>query len=389
MKKKIITAMGNQELNIKLQNYYNVISSDISYKEGIIELLEKETDIDILFLSELVVEIKELIDYIEIIKKLSKNIRIIIFLEKNDEEIKNILASKKVYDIYINNEIEFHELIEKIEKNNEDELIELHKQVERLKEQINNQETFVVTNWVSKLINKNKREKIINNFQEKKIVNIFGRYKLDSRIFAIIIAKALSIKYTKVEILEEKFFSLIEQIYKIKDTREKIVNLEKNIYLIKKETNKHVESKEQTKEKNVFIRVVDLNKNYFLIKEDINIESYNLFLLEPNLMEIKYIKQNRYYIELNKKKSNVNIVLYNNNRNSISEGIIKNIFGESRVICKINILEEKNGIINSKGKGKYTIFNNVNSIVSIIEDKNKKEKLKDKNKKMVKIKKKE
>ena len=389
MKKKIITAMGNQELNIKLQNYYNVISSDISYKEGIIELLEKETDIDILFLSELVVEIKELIDYIEIIKKLSKNIRIIIFLEKNDEEIKNILASKKVYDIYINNEIEFHELIEKIEKNNEDELIELHKQVERLKEQINNQETFVVTNWVSKLINKNKREKIINNFQEKKIVNIFGRYKLDSRIFAIIIAKALSIKYTKVEILEEKFFSLIEQIYKIKDTREKIVNLEKNIYLIKKETNKHVESKEQTKEKNVFIRVVDLNKNYFLIKEDINIESYNLFLLEPNLMEIKYIKQNRYYIELNKKKSNVNIVLYNNNRNSISEGIIKNIFGESRVICKINILEEKNRIINSKGKGKYTIFNNVNSIVSIIEDKNKKEKLKDKNKKMVKIKKKE
>ena len=48
--KKIITAIGNEILNKKLkkENDFEVIIEDIQYKEGIIEYLEKENNIDIL-----------------------------------------------------------------------------------------------------------------------------------------------------------------------------------------------------------------------------------------------------------------------------------------------------------------------------------------------------
>ena len=65
--KKIITAIGNEILNKKLkkENDFEVIIEDIQYKEGIIEYLEKENNIDILIISELLpgnIELKELIE---------------------------------------------------------------------------------------------------------------------------------------------------------------------------------------------------------------------------------------------------------------------------------------------------------------------------------------
>ena len=72
--KKIITAIGNEILNKKLkeENDFEVIIEDIQYKEGIIEYLEKENNIDILIISELLpgnIELKELIKKIKNIKQ--------------------------------------------------------------------------------------------------------------------------------------------------------------------------------------------------------------------------------------------------------------------------------------------------------------------------------
>lgn len=55
--KKVITALGNPILNEKLRKEENitVLANDIQYQEGIIEILEKEENIDFLILSELLI----------------------------------------------------------------------------------------------------------------------------------------------------------------------------------------------------------------------------------------------------------------------------------------------------------------------------------------------
>ena len=70
--KKIVTAIGNKNLNLKLkqENDFEIMVDDIQYREGILEFLEKEKNIDFLFLSELLpgeIEIKELIEKIKMI----------------------------------------------------------------------------------------------------------------------------------------------------------------------------------------------------------------------------------------------------------------------------------------------------------------------------------
>ena len=82
--KKIITAIGNKNLNQKLkqENTINVIGEDIQYREGILEVLKENEDIDFLILSELLsgqIEFKQLIDEI---KKINNNIQIIICMQK-------------------------------------------------------------------------------------------------------------------------------------------------------------------------------------------------------------------------------------------------------------------------------------------------------------------
>ena len=70
--KKIITAIGNEKLNFELKKINNikVIYNDISYKEGIIESLEENSDCDILILNENLdgeIFLEELIEKIKII----------------------------------------------------------------------------------------------------------------------------------------------------------------------------------------------------------------------------------------------------------------------------------------------------------------------------------
>ena len=111
--KKIITAIGNKNLNQKLkqENTINVIGEDIQYREGILEVLKENEDIDFLILSELLsgqIEFKQLIDEI---KKINNNIQIIIFLEKNNRELENYLYAKGICYIFYNNQISISEII--------------------------------------------------------------------------------------------------------------------------------------------------------------------------------------------------------------------------------------------------------------------------------------
>ena len=133
--KKIITALGKEEINIELKKEKNfeIITGDIQYKEGILEILENNQDIDFIVLNSLLpgnIDTKELINKIN---NISRKIKIIIFLEKPNDEFEKYLFENKIYKILYNNEIGINDLINIINNdqlNNE----ELKQEIENLKE---------------------------------------------------------------------------------------------------------------------------------------------------------------------------------------------------------------------------------------------------------------
>ena len=136
--KKIITAMGNPQLNIKLKeiNKYEIVSKDIQYQEALLEILDNKKDVEILILSELLsgeINIKE---FILNIKKIIPSIEIILFLEKENEELKNFLISKGIFKIYLNNELSMEEIINIIDNLNINSNEDIREEIKILKEMI-------------------------------------------------------------------------------------------------------------------------------------------------------------------------------------------------------------------------------------------------------------
>ena len=100
--KTIITAIGNKKLNERLiEENYNVICTDIQYKEGVLEFLEANSMVNYVILNQDLdgnIPLKKLISKI---KKINKNIKIIFTSNKSFDEEKIINILKK--DIEKNN----------------------------------------------------------------------------------------------------------------------------------------------------------------------------------------------------------------------------------------------------------------------------------------------
>ena len=92
--KKIITAINNPIINEKLKKEkIEVIGKDIQYKEGILEILENNKEINFILIDEkLPGEIKN-DELINKIKKINKNIEIILFIKKENK--KNAITNEK------------------------------------------------------------------------------------------------------------------------------------------------------------------------------------------------------------------------------------------------------------------------------------------------------
>ena len=87
--KQILTAMNNPKLNQELQKEKNIkiIGNDIPYKEGILEILEKNKNINLIFISE---NLEGEINFLELIKKIkiiNKEIKLIIILNKENNNL--------------------------------------------------------------------------------------------------------------------------------------------------------------------------------------------------------------------------------------------------------------------------------------------------------------
>ena len=150
--KKVITAINNPKLNelIRKENFAEVVGKDIQYKEGIIEILEKNKNINLIIISENLpgnINLKILINEI---KKINKNIKIIFILEKENEELENYLNELNI-NTYNNEKINLKELIKIIKEKELTTEDDLKNEIEKLKKELE----------------KNKIEEKINN---KKII---------------------------------------------------------------------------------------------------------------------------------------------------------------------------------------------------------------------------
>ena len=198
---KIITALGNPKTNEKLKKEKNfeLIGNDIQYKEGIIEILEKNLEIDLIIISEILpgeIKFKEIVEKIIAI---NNKIEIIVILEEENNEIKNYLISKGIFNIFYNNKITNDELIkiikeiEKIKKENE-----MSEEIKKLKNIILEKEREKIINKKikdkclkikNKILNKYKKRNKEENKKENKIISVVRNKRNRKEYFFGIVCK--------------------------------------------------------------------------------------------------------------------------------------------------------------------------------------------------------
>ena len=349
---KIITALDNPKINNELKDDKNIeiIGKNIFYKEGILEIIEREKIINYIIIDynlpgELTLE--------EIIRKINKNnkkIKIIILLKKENKiNLKNI---KKIYyekNIDIN-EIKKYIFYKKYKNKIDDKINDkvnnkinnkIYKKIynkiffyifKKIKNKIKNKMNNSINNKILKLeIVKNLKN--INN--ETKIINFIGNQKVGKTMTIFIISN----------ILRKKFKILIIETDKLKNDLYELFKNRKNIDIIKYKDLK-ISNKEKIIKKYNYILIENyiINykiKNINLFNDTKNIN--NILIIRPNYLEIK----EGFKIIRNNKIENLQILINNYNKYSISEKIIKNIFKKIKIIGKIKYNEKYEKIINN------------------------------------------
>ena len=404
---KIITALENPKINEKLKKEtdFEIIGNDIQYQEGVIEILEKNKEINLLIISELLPGETDFIKLIEKIKTINKKIEIIAILKDENEETKNYLISKGIFNIIYNNKITIKELINLINKiNYKNKEIEINEEIKKLKEIIlekeNNNKKHInykfnliktIKNKLNKKTNNennslNINNKILNIFNIKKhkktinyknkIISVVGTNGVGKSIFSSILSKL--IKNKKILLIDFDIFNQsINSIFNVKRNEKNIqknilknninkliIKANKNIDLLcatdilfdgenKIEKNKIKEMLEKFSNKYDLI-IIDTTSECFFdyTKEILQKSDIIIFLLESNLIELKKSK-NLLDIYINKWKINkekFNIIFNKENINSIDPKILKTLFSDFNILEKIKLNNKFNLIINNNLK---------------------------------------
>lgn len=374
--KKIITALAEPQLNneLKKEKDFIVIGKDIQYQEGVIEILETEKEVDFLIISEALPGNEKIENLIEKIKQINNEVNIVIILENKKEELEKNLYSKNVY-LILYNKIEIKEIIKLIKNKKEDENEKIKKEINDLKKIIIEQNSKNKQNKKQKI----KEVKELNS--QKEIICILGSGGVGKSIFTVNLAKSLIYSKKKILIIDfdilnnslhtilgvkkysEKISKKIEENNLIKDKiglKELKIKINKRIDLISG-INLLFDSKYKINNiqfNNLFndvkkfydVIIIDTSSECFFnyTKDIIKKSNINIFIVEPNLLEIQKSKNilKIYKEEWNIDNNKINILFNKFNKNSIDINILKIIFSEYNIIGKIDINNKYNLIIN-------------------------------------------
>ena len=180
MKTEILTAMDNSEFNqILKERLENMkVYEDVSYFEGIKENIIKNPNISIVIINEMIGTKDELIKIIQELKSNKYKIEIIIFLEKEDIEFRQLLTSYEITKIFLNDQVTIKEIINLIRKDEKIRSNQLENEIKQLKELVFNinKENEEYKLKVCKISIKNRIKKAINtvfnNLEIYKRINI-------------------------------------------------------------------------------------------------------------------------------------------------------------------------------------------------------------------------
>lgn len=337
---KILTAINNPILNeeLKSEEGVKIVCKDIQYKEGILEILENEIEIDYLIIDEKLPGEIELTKLIEEIYEKNEKIKIIITIKKDNKK-NNILKNDKIITIFYDNKINLNKLKnykknqkisyeEKEEKNKINNLKRFKKTenkfndfkiIKKLKNKINNfkiikkirnkiinfkvikkfkskikklEITNKIKNYKTKII-KNKETNFRNNGTKK--ITILGESKIGKSIMIINLALFLKTKNYKILIVDLNSENpSIYTIFGCKKFNKKSTKVKTKI----KNRCQNIKGKFKQKylnEKIIENMIIKINKN-------INLISYNK-LLNFNILKKIEKKYNYIFIEIYSEKN--------------------------------------------------------------------------------------
>lgn len=358
---KIITAMNNPKINDELKNEKNIelICKDIFYKEGILEILENEININYIIInSELPGEIK-LNNLIEKILEKNEKIKIIILIKKenknnfykikndkkdiknNNIEIIKDIKNKNIIRIFYKNEIKIEQLkkYNQIKNNNENNKEPNNKKIKNKtiiffgERQVGKS---IIILGITKSIEKNNKKILLIelNKKESDLLLILSKNKNNKKNLIIKKQKIKKYKKTHKKYLNKNKIKIIQNL---------IVKINKNIDIIsyKKIINFNIIKKLEKKYEYIFIEI-NSEKNS---KKIINNIDKKILIIRPNILGMKNAKKIIEKNKINKYK----IIINNYNKYSINTEIIEKIFKE-KIIGKIKYNQEYDKIINNNFK---------------------------------------
>jgi len=325
--KQVLTAIGNSMLNSRLKENsdWKVLADDISTDEELIEYLERTEDIEILFLCSKIIKNYEINEFIDIVRKIQRDIFIIFFKEDG-----------------INENIE------------DDERLEIYNQLD------------VDLKQFEKLFQTQNNENDSKN--EAKIISISGVNGVGKSTFSTLIAQNVENKNIKTLLID---FDLdenqIRTILKIKKQPEYNGNIENLIINFKKNLDIlcHLDIVFQNKKEIDYFKIQEIlnkfKKEYDLILIDTSSKLENeytkrifynsdkiIFLLDPNIIGVKKSKNLLEVLENDWKiqPSQINLILNKVNIYQISDAVIEEIFSDMKVVGKIKYRDTYNLMIN-------------------------------------------
>ena len=337
--KKVILAINNKKIIQKIkQNKEIEIINNVQYREGILEILDKEKNISNIYIEEKIPGIISIEKLIEKIKIINKKINIIIFLEKEELEKINKLKKLEIKNIYIKNKL----IINEKKKINNNKLLKNKKTNNKLNNKIKDK----------KIINKKTKEKNIKN---NKIIFIYGNkktgkttianliliylLKLNKKILLININKKIENNYLKIfsnyNIKEEK---------KIKNKNNNKNNNKNKIYKFEIKINSNMTFLPIINQKIIYSEIksflLKCSKKYdYILVDSGNTGNYKIKqiimqtsnvkikVIDPNTLGIKDIEGNIETEKVEKQNNNISLhIIYNKYYfNSVSPLIFKNI----------------------------------------------------------------
>lgn len=394
-----------------MKNEFDLKFFDIQYKEGIIELLNENSDIDFIIVNDEIPGEYETEKLINDIYKINNKIKIIL-ISKN--EYKNVYGKLEKYNFGIIKEIiNEKKSNKKIYKKCSDKK-ELDMSEKFLKEKFEERDTEnkSLKKDINNKISKNKNLKSdnyledinsynqiytkvnitsSNNNKRGKVISIIGANGVGKSVFSIMLSRKLVNK--KIIIIDFDFFNeSLHSILKVDKYSQKIKNNStkgkinindfiintsyENVDLIsglniifdydKEKNSENINRVVKQLKRSYDIVIIDTSLQSFLdyTKKILEISDENIMISGANLLEVKKTKRllQIYNEEWQISKNKIKLVFNKCTKNSIDNKTLKKIFYGYKIIGKIKLSDYYDIVINNSTQRLNTIEKEIKEI---------------------------